>query len=101
MEDKLNKIYDLIEKTYIELQDTKKELSDTKTELKSEIKDVGRRLTKVEIILENDIKPKIDTLFETQAQILEKLGEHDKRFDILESKIDSHDVEIRVLRGVK
>lgn len=77
------KIYNLLEKVYVELQDTKKEV------------------TKIGIIVENEIRPNIKLLFETQTQILAKQEEHDKRFDNIEKKLEMHDVEIQVIKGGK
>lgn len=82
MSDKIDQVFDLLEKVYTELQDTK-------TELKQDIR-------KIEMVLENEIKPNIKTLFEAQVQTNEhlvsidkKLEEHDRRFDILETKVDA------------
>jgi hypothetical protein len=35
------------------------------------------------------------------AGVKEKLIEHDKRFDSIETKIEKHDVEINVIKRVK
>ncbi len=53
------------------------------------------------VSLENDIKPKIKLIFETETHILSKLEEHDNRFDKIEKKLERHDVEIRVIKGGK
>ncbi|MDX9871684.1 MAG: hypothetical protein RBT41_04595 [Clostridia bacterium] len=34
-------------------------------------------------------------------RILEKLDEHDERFDRIEKKLDKHDVQIQVIQGGK
>lgn len=78
-----DKIFNLLEKVYIELQDTKKEVS------------------KIGVIIENEIRPDIKGLYEAQSNILAKLEEHDKRFDIIEAKLERHDVEIRVIKAAK
>lgn len=81
MSDKTDQIFDLLEKVYTELHETKTELHDTKTTLRNDIK-------KIEITLEHEIKPDIKTLYELQVNINNKLEDHDRRFDMLEIKID-------------
>lgn len=85
MSDKIDKVYELLEKVYIELQDTKIELQDTK----KEVKDNGLRIGKLETIIENDIKPDIKALYQIQVNTINKLEDHDKRFDKLEEKVDA------------
>lgn len=76
-----DKIFNLLEKVYVDLQDTKNEVS------------------KIGMVIENEIRPNLKVLFETQTQILTKLEEHDKRFDSIDKKLERHDVEIRVIKG--
>ncbi|MCR4437174.1 MAG: hypothetical protein NUV41_15330 [Eubacteriales bacterium] len=82
MSDKIDQVFDLLEKVYTELQDTKAELKDTRKELKNDIH-------KIELVIENEIKPDIKTLYELQIQTNKKLEEHDRRFDTLETKVDA------------
>ena len=56
---------------------------------------------KIEITIENDIKPEIKVLFEGYKQVYEKLQEHDKRFDSIDEKLEKHDVKIQVIQGGK
>lgn len=85
-----DKIYNLLEKVYIEVQDTK-----------NRVTNIEQKLTKVELIIENEIRPDIKGLYDTQSQVLAKLEEHDKRFDSIEAKLEKHDVEIRVIKAAK
>lgn len=85
-----DKIYNLLEKVYIEVQDTK-----------NRVTNIEQKLTKVELIIENEIRPDIKGLYDTQSQVLTKLEEHDKRFDSIEAKLEKHDVEIRVIKAAK
>lgn len=57
-----DKIYNLLEKVYLELQDTKKDVSI-----------IGKEVSKIGVVIENEIKPDIKSLFEIQSQILDKL----------------------------
>lgn len=61
-----DKVFNLLEKVYVELQDTKNVVS------------------KIGIAIENEIRPNLKVLFETQTQILNKLEEHDIRFDSID-----------------
>ena len=104
-----DKIYNLLEKVYIELQDTKSELKGTKNDvsnlssdvskLSSDVSKISSDVSKISLTIENEIKPNIKLLFETQTHILTKLEEHDKRFDAIDKKLDKHDVEICVIKG--
>jgi predicted nucleic acid-binding Zn-ribbon protein len=59
------------------------------------------KVQKVQLEIENKINPKLDTLFEEVIGIKEKLVKHDSRFDAIESKIESQDFEIKVLKKAK
>jgi len=115
MSDKIDKVFDLLEKIYLELQDTKTEfrgemqglktdlqgeMQGLKTELRGEMQGLKTELKndimKMNIVLENEIKPNIKLLFEAQSQTNEhlasidkKLEGHDRRFDVLEIKVDA------------
>jgi len=107
-----DKIFNLLEKVYIELQETKAELkaeiAETKAELKADVKsvrdelaDTKKEVTKIGLIIENEIRPNIKLLFEVQTDIMSKLEEHDKRFDNIERILHKHDIEICVIKGGK
>ena len=97
MSDKMDKVYDLLEKMYIELQETKQEVKETS----KRISNIEKGQLRLETTIENEIRPSIKLLFEGQTRIFEKLEEHDHRFDILEEKLEKHDVEIRVIKNDK
>jgi len=127
MSDRIDKILDLVEKVYIELQDTKIELQDTKAGIDERFGNIDKRfgniderldnidkrmdniegrLTKVEqgqkrleALIENDIETDIKALYDGYKQVYEKQQEHDRRFNILESKLEQQNVEIRVIKG--
>ena len=92
-----DKIFDLIEKMYIDLKNEIRTLSD-------KVETIGNQTTKLENKLDNNSK----ALFDGYNLVYEKLQEHDKRFDSLESKVDNinakvekQEVEIRVIKGGK
>jgi hypothetical protein len=81
MSEKIDQVFDLLEKVYIEIKDTK-------FELKNDIQRIENDVHKLQVVVENEIKPDIKTLYELQLQTNKKLEEHDKRFDTIENKID-------------
>lgn len=91
MEDKL---FELMEKMYSEMQNGFKKVDDR-------FNIIENRIGKIEIAVENDIKPKISICLEELVSVKEKQIEHDKRFDIIESKLEQHDVEISVIKRIK
>jgi len=103
-----DKVFDLLEKVYIELQSTKTELKGDINGIKGDIKDlkgnvasIDNRLTKIEIKMENEIKNKIDLLFETQVDINKHFDVIEKKIDDLSLKVDKHDIKIQVIEGGK
>lgn len=93
MEDKIDKIYDLLEKVHIDLQETKNKVNSNSIDIKA--------LSNQMIKFENESNKKLDALLDGYKQAYEKLQEHDKRFDSIEEKLVKHDVEIRVFKGGK
>lgn len=75
------------------------------------INNMDSKMDKLEahaLIIENKLDNNSKALFDGYNQVYEKLQEHDKRFDGLESKIDNtnskvekQEVEIRVIKGGK
>ena len=96
-----DKVLDLLEKVYIELQSTKTEIKGDIKDIKGNITSIDNRLTKIEIKMENDIKNKIDLLFETQVDINKHFDVIEKKIDDLSSKVDQHDIKIQVIEGGK
>ena len=101
LSDKIDQVFDLLEKVYVELQETKREVQETQ----KEVKENSRHITKLEAVIENEIKPDLKTFYEVQVQMNEHLERHDKRFDVLETKVDAlstktlrHSFEIGALK---
>ena len=97
-----DKTFELLTKMYSELTDFKKDMNEFRKETKDEL----QGLKKDVIRIENDHGKKLDALFDGYQQTYEKLQEHDKRFDDVESKLDnlsirvtSHDSKLEVLEG--
>lgn len=51
--------------------------------------------------LENNLKPKLDILFETREDNTKKLDEVLNRLDILESKVENQELELKVIKKKK
>ncbi len=65
--------------------------------MESKIKNLNGHVLRIE----NENGKKLNALFDGYKQSYEKLTEHDKRFDDIESKLEKQDVEIRVIKGGK
>ena len=87
-----DRVFDLLEKVYIELQETKKEVKD-------DIKNLSNRIIKIEILIENSIAVKINSLFEAQMVTNEKLAKVEQKIDKISQKVDKHDIRIQVIEG--
>jgi len=103
-----DKVFDLLEKVYIELQETKKELQETKKNfnvrfdnLESGQKDLGKRISKIEINIEHDISNKIALLYEAHADTNSRLDKIDNKLDEISKKVEKHDIKIQVIEGGK
>ena len=77
-----DKTLEFLEKILSEVQDVKGDVKD----LKGTVKSIDNRLIKLEMSMENDIKPKINMCIEEITNIKEKQFEHDGRFDSIERK---------------
>lgn len=89
-----DKVFNLLEKMYSEMNDKFDKVHD-------ELKSLKDGQTKISMAIEHDIKPSIKMLYDEVVSVKEKLVEHDMRFDKIESKIESQDVEISVIKRVK
>lgn len=92
-----DKIFELMEKMYSDIN-KRFDILESKLDKKADKTDIVR--------MENDHGKKLDALFDGYKQTHEKLQEHDKRFDNIESKLDnlslrvsSHDSKLEVLEG--
>jgi len=97
-----DKTFELMEKMYSEFSEFRKETNQRFDGLKFEIMHVGNHVTKIE----NEHGKKLDALFDGYKQTYEKLQEHDKRFDNVETKLDNlsiqvngHESKLKVLGG--
>lgn len=71
------------------------------SELKEFRKEASNRLTKIETIIENDIKPDIKACLEGYQMVYEMQKLQEKQLESIDRKLEKHDVEIRVIKGAK
>lgn len=90
----MDDIFELLTKMYAEFS---KEFKD----VRGEIKELSRRLTKVEIKLENDVSNKLDVLFEAQGETNKRLDSIEHKLDVLSGRVDRHDLEIKFLKSAR
>ncbi|HYE84613.1 MAG TPA: hypothetical protein VEG39_20930 [Clostridia bacterium] len=87
-----DKIFELLTKMYSEMTEQFKEINN-KLDNKADKSDIVR--------MENDLKPKVDAALEGYKVVYEKLTTLEEKVDIINSRVEKQDVEIRVIKGVK
>lgn len=94
MEEKLDKIYDLMEKMYIEFS-KKFENQDMK------IDSIYQNQVKMDMKIEQNIEPKLQALYEAKDIIYDRLDKIEDKVDTVASRMEKQEVEIKVMRGGK
>ncbi len=97
-----DKTFELLTRMYNEFTSFKSDMNEFRHETNKKLDAVNGHI----IRLENEHGQKHDALFDGYKQTYEKLQEHDKRFDDIETKMDnlslevsSHDSKLEVLEG--
>lgn len=80
--------FELLTKMFSEFSEFRKDMNEFRNETNSRFDSVEARLSKVEIGIENDIKPSLQALHERAAVNTDKLQEHSGRLDAIENKLD-------------
>lgn len=70
-------------------------------EVKSDIRTLKSDIAKIGVKLENDTDKKLGILLETKDDTNIRLEDIEKKLDIISSKVEKQDVEIRVIKGAK
>ena len=94
------KIFGFMEKMYSEIQELRKgqdKLTVGQEKLENDIKTLGNQVAQIE----NDLKPKIEVALDGYKVVYEKLEIIENKVDKLATTVESHDVKIEVIRGVK
>ena len=81
-----DKVLDLLEKVYIELQDTKKEVKSANNHI---------------IRLEDELHKKVGILSDEVSLVRMDITSIKGKLEVIEGKIDKHDVKIQVIEGGK
>lgn len=89
-----DKTFELITQMYSELKEFRKETNEFR-------KETNDRLTKLETVIEIEIKPDMKAALEGYQMVYEKQQEHDKLLDAINNKLEKQDVEITVIKGGK
>lgn len=93
-----DKAFELLTKMYSEFSNKfdgiQKDLNDFRLE-------TNNRLTKIETVIENEIKPDIKASLEGYKMVFEKLEEQQKAIELINNKLEKQDVETTVIRGGK
>lgn len=92
MEKNNNDLFELMTKMYSEMQEMKGEIKDVKEELST----VKTEVTKTNVTIENDIKPRIEALFDGYKQNTESINQVSDKVDELQS--DLNRLTIKTLR---
>lgn len=64
-------------------------------------KSTDERLSAIDnrtIRIENELDKKVEAALDGYKQVYEKLLEHDRRFDAIEARLDTHDTQIGALK---
>lgn len=93
-----DKTFDLLTKMYSEVTNKIDNLHNEMNEFRTETND---RLTKLEMCIENEIKPDIKASLEGYNLVYKKLREHDLRLDSIDNKLDRQEIELTVIKGGK
>ena len=97
--DKIDKVYDLLELVYMELQSTKTEL---RGEFNKGLHSLRYELKTDMANLRTELKSDMaDLRTELKSDMAEFRQEVNTRFDKLEDLVNKHDVEIKVIKAAK
>lgn len=93
-----DKTFELLEKMYSEFLGFRKDANKRFDELESKIENNHQNIVKIQTNLEQAIQPKVQLALEKLDMVNSKLEEYDERLGSLEDKVDTHNVELSVLK---
>ena len=100
--------FELLTKMFSEFSEFRKDMNEFRNETNSRFDSVEARMSKVEIGIENDIKPSLQALHERAAINTDKLQEHSEKLDTIQNNLDyivlsvnSQDKRLEVVEGRK
>lgn len=71
------------------------------TTIEGDVASLRNEVGKLALKVENDVCRKIDLLFETRSEVNYRLDSIENKIDILTTKVDRHDIEIKVIKAAK
>ena len=86
-----DKMFELMEKMYVEIQEMKSNM-----ETKEDTTKIDQRLA----VIENKMDKNHKALYDGYKLTYEKVVALEGKVDVIDKKVDKHDVEIRVIKGV-
>ena len=86
--------FELLTKLYSEFSTFRQDTTEKLTTINKRITTIDNRT----IRMENEHGQKIEAALDGYKQVYEKLLEHDKRFDVIEEKLDLHGDQIVALK---
>ncbi len=104
VEDRLTSVEGRLTSVEGRLTSVESELSSVKGRMSSMEGDVSSlkgMFGKLQLKIENDIDRKIDLLLETRHEVNNRLDVIENKIDILTTKVDRHDIEIKVIKAAK
>lgn len=85
-----DKMFELMTKMYSEIQEIKSDVKETKSDVR-----------KIYSKIENDIEPKLESLFDGYKQTYEIEKANAEKLDGIAEKVTKQEVEIKVIQGSK
>ncbi|HEX9027340.1 MAG TPA: hypothetical protein VF839_12860 [Clostridium sp.] len=92
-----NEMVDLLNKMYSEVQEMKSDINGRLDNIDLKFDNLERKVDKTNIIIENDIKPKIEVLFDGYKQNTESINALTNKIDDLQT--DVNNLTIRTLKN--
>lgn len=93
-----DKVFELLTKMYGEFSN---KIDGIKSNLEDFRQETNSRLTKIETVIENEIKPDIKASLEGYHMVYEKLMEQERNLESINNKLEKQEVEITVIKGGK
>ncbi len=94
-----DKTFELLTKMYGEFSKRFDGVEKDIKDLKSDVKGIDNRLSRVELVLENEIKKDVAILYDGYQRTYEKLTAVEQKVDKLSEKVERQEVEIKVIKG--
>ena len=110
------KTFELIEKMYSEMQkgfsairsemaegftEVRREMTEGFTEVRHEMDEGLSGVRQSIVLLENKVDVNLKALYDGYQQNTESINRIEKKIDILDEKVDRHDLEIRVIKNTR